>query len=227
MADRLWRVQCSIPLDSGVPEDAIVNTWHFDDDDDPVASATDTSDWIVQQLSNFYSAIDQIVFPSTVSSPMTLKMYDMAEPEPRIPIDTAEITVTPSANPPLPNEVALCLSFAAEMESGVRPSRRRGRIFLGPVQNGAAEVVNSQLRPTFAVRDAVRNAANELQTGFEHPGSPGFRLRWSIYSPRTRETGGTVGQAFNDVLSGWVDNAFDTQRRRGPAPTTRDVFTAG
>ena len=224
MADRLWRCQVSIPLDSAIPEDAIVNTWHFDDDDDPVAAPEDTAEWIFDLMRDFYTAVDGAVFPSTVSNVATMKLYDMAIPAvDRELLYSSTITLSPSADAPLPNEVALCLSMKAADSPGVNPARRRGRIYLGPVKNTALEVIDSQARPTSAVRTAVAGAAAGLQAGFEHPASPGLRLRWSIYSPTT-DIAGTVGESFNDVLSGWVDNSFDTQRRRGCAPTSRTTF---
>lgn len=224
MADRLWRAQCVIPLDSGVPEDSIVNTWYFDDDDDPVAAPGDTSGWIADQLQAFYQAIDGVLFPTTVATPMTIRLYDMAEPEPRQPVDTWEIPLTPSASQPLPNEVALCLSFAAANESGVPPARRRGRVFLGPVAESAVAVINSQSRPVLAVRETVRDAAAALMS-FTHPASPGLHLKWSVFSPTTlASAGGSLASAFNDVVSGWVDDAWDTQRRRGAVTTARVTF---
>lgn len=225
MADRLWRAMVSIPLDSGIPEDAIVNVWHFDDDDDPLVNEDDTGAAIKAELGTFYNSISASLFPTTIGPTATLKCYDMADPEPRVPTYTSTFGISPSGGPPMVNEVALCLSFAAAAESGVPAQRRRGRIYLGPVAQAAGVVVGSQLRPTDAVRATVAAAAAGLQNGRPHTASPTLRLRWSIFSPTTVAHGGTLGQAFNDVLSGWVDDAFDTQRRRGAAPTTRATFT--
>lgn len=224
MADRLWRVQVSFPLGSGVPEDAVVNVWHFDDDDDPVAAPDDTGLWITQQLDQFYSAVGPVVFANSLTGTASLKMYDMAEPEPRQAVHTSEFTFATAASDPFPGEVALTLSAAADFESGVPAARRRGRIYLGPIAQSAGTKVNHQIRPSVGAMTAVRDAADDLAAGFEHPGSPGFRLHWAIYSPRTQQLGGTIGQAFNDVQSGWVDDAFDTQRRRGCKPLSRLTF---
>lgn len=223
MADRLWRAQVSIPLDSLIPQDQIVNTWYFDDDDDPVAGPEDTADWIATLLSQFYNVVETNLLATNVGPQATIRMYDMADPEPRQVVETRTFALGPGAGSPLPNEVALCLSFAASLSSGQIAARRRGRIYLGPVGSAAAEIVGSQSRPSAAVRDAIAAAAGVMADGLEHPGSPGLRLRWSIYSPTTDATS-TLGEAFNDVLSGWVDDAWDTQRRRGPAPTTRSTF---
>ena len=225
MADRLYRVQVTVPLDSMIPDDAIVNTWHFDDDDDPVAAPSDTQGWIMQALTAFYTAIDSAVFPASVASPLTVRMYDMREAEPRQPVDVDTIAIVPSADDPLPNEVALTMSFAATPISGVNPQRRRGRLYLGPIAASAGELVNSQWRPKAATRTAIANAASALIDGVEHPGSPGLHLKWAIYSPTTDAGGANLDDSFHDVVSGWVDDAFDTQRRRGCEPTTRTVFS--
>jgi hypothetical protein len=40
-------------------------------------------------------------------------------------------------------------------------------------------------------------------------------VKWVVYSPKL--------DAFAEVDNLWVDNAFDTQRRRGERPTARTV----
>lgn len=224
MADKLMRAQVTIPLDSAVPEDYIVNTWYFDGDDalgvQPVESYWDA---VMTLLSGFYQSIDALVFPSSVGTDATVKIYDMRDPEERVPelIDT--IPIAASTDGPLPNEVALCMSFRAEYESGINPQRRRGRLFLGPIANTAVTVVGGQARPSTAVRDAIAAAAGVVAAGeLLNIGDP-ERVRWAVYSPTTDLTG-TIDDAFSDVIGGWVDDAWDTQRRRGPVPTTRTTF---
>lgn len=224
MADRLWRAQVTIPLASEIPEDAIVNTFHFDDDDDPAAAPEDTAGWIMEMLTAFYNVVDGELFGDSVGPEATVKMYDMATPEPRLLIATDTIALTPSVVSCLPNEVALCLSYAAAPAAGVNPQRRRGRVFLGPVKTTAVATINGQSRPIESVRTAIAAAAGVMCDGIEHPASPGFRCRWALYSPTTDEGGATVGDSFFDVVSGWIDDAWDTQRRRGAAPTARVTF---
>lgn len=227
MADRLWRVQCTIPLTNNVPEDSVVNTWYFDDDDDPVAAPEDTAGWIINELTAFYQAIDGVVFPDTVGNAVNVRMYDMADPEPRVQVWDETIPIVPSASDPLPNEVAICLSFSADPQSGQTQARRRGRLFLGPVAQSCMSVIGSHAYVSLATRLAIVNAADALAAGFEHPASPGLRLHWAIFSPTTLASpGGTLGGSFHDVQSGWVDDAFDIQRRRGADATARTTFIA-
>lgn len=224
MADRLWRAQVSIPMDTALPEDAIVNTWHFDDDDDPIAAPDDTRDWIMQALTGFYQTIDNVLLAASVTSPATVRLYDMADPTPRQPLFTEQIALTPvNGDDGLPSEVALCLSFSATVSSGQNAARRRGRLYLGPIATAAITTEGGARRPSAAVRTVIANAAAVVRNGIEHPGSPGLHLKWAIYSPTTDATD-TLGNAFNDVATGWIDDAFDTQRRRGARPTTRTTF---
>lgn len=224
MADKLMRAQVTIPLDSAIPEDYIVNTWYFDGDDAlGVQPESDYHDRVVEMLETFYTSIDQLIFPGSVTETATLKIYDMRDPEIRVPEVVTTFELDTSASDPLPNETALCLSFRAEYESGVNPQRRRGRIYLGPIAVGATEVVGGQVRPSAAARTLVADAAGVMQDGLLlNIGDP-ERVRWSVYSPTT-DAGAPIDDAFNDVVAGWVDDALDTQRRRGPAPTARTTF---
>lgn len=223
MADKLMRAQVTIPLDSGVPEDVIVNTLYFDGDDgltDAIYHAH-----VMTHLTTFYQAIDGVLFGQNVASPATVKIYDMRDAEPRVPEYTDTITLSPLASGidlTLPNEVALCLSFKASVASGENAKRRRGRIYLGPVHYDAAEMVSSQARPKASVRTAVAAAAGVMADALGE--DPGPKVSWAIYSPTTDLTS-TLDDAFFDVQSGWVDNAFDTQRRRGAAATARTTFS--
>lgn len=225
MADRLWRAQVSIPNDSGLAEDAIVNTFYFDDDDDGLQSEADTRDDIVALLTAFYNGFDVELLAGTFDVGTTIRMYDMRDPEPRVPLFTEELVNFAGATAAFPQEVALCCSFSADVASGQLPARRRGRVYLGPVNSGAGEVVAGHNRPTAAVRTAVANAAAIMAAGRQHASSSS-RCRWAIFSPTTLATvpGATIDDAFHDVTHGWVDNAWDIQRRRGNAPSARTLW---
>lgn len=212
-----FRCQVTIPMDTGTPEDNVVNVWHFDSDQTFAEDADD----VVGRLRTFYQAIDGVVFPGRVGATATVKVYDLADPEPRVPglVDTIALTNVAGANV-IPNEVAICLSMAADPVSGVSPGRLRGRIFLGPVVSSALEEVGSRVRINSATRTAIVNAAVTLATGPD-PGDG----RLAVYSPTTHlELGGGAGNlpdAFNDVTTVWVDNACDTIRSRGERADAR------
>lgn len=225
MADRLLRASVTIGLDSNLPEDSIVNTFYFDQDDNGVLPSPEESyDTVFNKLAAFYGGFDDLLFPVTVGT-ATVRIYDMRDPEPRLL--RFQDTFEPGNNgtSPLPNQVAVCLSFAAEPVAGVNPQRRRGRVFLGPCGVNASSTVDSNSTVSAAVRTAIANAASALATPTDVPGDPVSSLSWAIYSPTTDAEGANIDDSMHDVQSGWIDNRFDIQRRRAIAPTARTTWS--
>jgi hypothetical protein len=116
----------------------------------------------------------------------------------------------------LPGECAAVCTFVAdftgvpEFAPGARPRAHfRGRIYLGPLTNAALSVSSNRaiLDPTF-VQDLGKSALELVGAG-----DPTLQV-WS------RKTAAT-----HDVVSVEVDDAFDTQRRRGERAISRVVFT--
>lgn len=216
------RASVSIPLDSGVPEDAIVNTFYFDQDDNGILPPPDDSyDAVVQSLSDFYGQFDQLVLPNAVGNLATVRIYDMRDPQPRLLRRTSTFAIAASGEAALPGQVSICMSFAAAPLAGVNPARRRGRVYLGPIAVSVAEMVGSQARPTAVARNAIRAGADSLLIPANVGGSS---LSWAMYSPATDAGGANIDDSIHDVQTGWIDDVFDTQRRRCPDPTTRTVF---
>lgn len=205
------RAQVIIPHDTNLAENAVTNTWYFGTASEPLP--TDIAD-VRTKLTSFYSGAGG---PASMMSSRyqpenaIVKQYDMADPEPRVPIDTwadTNWTASPAGTTDLPSEVAVCLSFAADTPSGAIAARRRGRIYLGPwtvgdAISGDTGRVNTTLISTLISRATVLVQDDAVTS-------------WQVWS--------TVDQAGRDVTHGWVDNAFDTQRRRGLAATTRSTF---
>lgn len=126
---------------------------------------------------------------------MTIKAY---EPGPGGPVDTADFPFNGTATPS-PAEVALCLSYSA-VDDSAGPPRRRGRIYL---PFGA-----STPRPT-----AIQVAQLLLMgQDFAQVGTAG-NTTWKMFS--------RTDQVFAKIESISVDDAWDTQRRRGLAPMAR------
>lgn len=220
MADKLMRAQVSIPRVNGNPEDTVTNTWYFDGDDGLVDSIYHAH--VMTKLTAFYQSVDQ--FLSGMNSPTaTVKIYDMRDPEPRVPEYTDTIALTFGTGDWYPAEIAICVSFQADPVSGESQKRRRGRIYLGPIAHDPTYTENTgEVRIASTCRDAIASAAGALAvaTGEE----PGPKVSWSVYSPTTDLTS-TVDDAFHDVQSGWVDSAYDIQRRRGAKPAARSLFS--
>lgn len=212
------RAQVIIPMLSALPEDACVNTFHFNSTGGTLATDLDTITDLVQ---DFYFAT-----PTGEGGPIRaywgaqvdeddvhLRLYNLSSPEPRAPLRDTDIGVEGSVSGTgLPDEVALCLSFQAPQVSGSPQSRRRGRIFFGPLGQNALSGTVPNNRPDAGFVGRLAQAGEDLMNNAAATSAP-----WVVYSP-TDDAGYLVD-------NGWVDNAFDTQRRRGVSPTTRTTWS--
>jgi hypothetical protein len=158
-------------------------------------------------------AIVDFLGPAVTRGPgaLEIRAYHLGDPEPReVYTRTADISGTPAANA-LPAEVATCLSF-----SGSRPGlpRERGRIYLGPLTNGVLEVDEATGRTKVTALWMNLCTAKALTIAGGTDSEP---VRWVVYSP-TNNTSVIVRQ-------GYMDDAFDTQRRRGEDAVGRTSFT--
>jgi len=202
----LCRALVTFPAASADSEDIVVNTWHFDLASTDEGGTTDAT----TALDAFYTSFITSLSASHTWASGRIKWYDLTDPEPRAPIhDTGfAISGTASANQ-LPRECSICVSFQGDQVSGVSQARRRGRIYLGPWGTGAnntSGMVASSLVTTLATACGTLLSASEADADYQ----------WVVYS---RTTGLAV-----PVTNGWVDDAWDTQRRRGVDATTRTVF---
>lgn len=108
----------------------------------------------------------------------------------------------------LPSECAVALSFHAdfgddvEFAPGARPrARDRGRVYIGPLTKASADTGEfGRTFPSLGVRTAILGAGKDLRDANDD-------MRWSVWS--------RTAARMRDVTSCSVDDAFDTQRRRG------------
>nr|CRY96814.1 hypothetical protein [uncultured prokaryote] len=205
--------------ESGLPEDQIVNTFHFEGD-----AAVDP-DNPVDMLFDFYklppagggTALIASMPGQLLGTTMTVKGYDLEEAKPRVPFVETTTSISPSVSNALPGEVAMCLSFQAAAESGQPQARRRNRVYLGPF----IENTNVGSRPTPTIRSTAIRAARDMLVA----ANASINWKWVVYSPTTAAAS-SPSAAYWPVQNGWVDNAWDSQRRRGWSPTTREIWTA-
>lgn len=200
-----YRCQVSLDTSSHQSEDRITNTWHFG------ANGTiDLAD-VVANVNLFYNTIDHLFSKDVMDSGHTLKFYDLAQAEPRVPVlvDTSLALVVDGVRDPAPRETAMCLSFKSFYQSGIPPARRRGRVYLGPFSN---LIIGLNARPGDAPLGAIRDAGAALL----YASSAANNWQWNIYS--------RVDHASWPVTAGWVDDEFDTQRRRGLRATKKVTF---
>lgn len=225
---------------TGLPEDRIVNSFHFGTSGGAVTG--DDHDEIVANLNEFYNG-DPAGTPTPMSGYFSSNLSRTVNPvvetyqvDPVTGLSGSPLFVgalsnlQANASQPLPSEVALCVTWKADYEAVVervplppegpagdlRPrARRRGRTYLGPwsvdaLGTGANNVptINSFLHETVQDRAAV----------FLGPIWDGSGVVPVIYS--------RVNQSYLEIAEGWVDNAWDTQRRRGIDSTARLTFIA-
>lgn len=200
-----------------LPEDVFVNTWHFKWDGNGIEPDIETAaDLISLRLQDFYNAVDPTHgslashLPDFLTTAAKIKVYHSAEAEPRTPHERDYTLANIAPGTHLPTEVAACLSFYANKNTATT----RGRVFLGPLKASASFTApNSTPRVATSFRDLVSAAAVRMS-------GSGDGLHWCTRNVNT-STGVTTWSA---VTAGWVDDAFDTQRRRGIKASARTVW---
>lgn len=216
------RAQVSLPCGSGIPADDAVNTFYFQSSGiDAAAVATSAQG----KLTTFYQAIDgPLLSGASIVGPLRTQFYDLTDPAPRVPILEGTITVTLGIGAGLPSECAICLSFQGDVVSGQSQARRRGRVYIGPLDADVATASGGRVTVAAASVTALTGAASTLAGG-----TPALEAIWSVFSPTTAGPApwveSTLESAMTFVTNGWVDNAFDTQRRRGTEATARTLWT--
>lgn len=194
----------------------MVNTFHFTGIDD----TGDMITAIIGRLNDFWENVPSGAAESLneflsgeLNLPGTrIKVYDLADPEPRAPIADESLglaNVTRLATQNLPGEVAVCSSYRGPLVSGQLPARRRGRIYVGPLNTAALSGSNAfPARPGSALIATLAGSTRDLAEAST------LGCIWAVWSRKNEE--------MVPIEYGWVDNAFDTQRRRGVDPTSRN-----
>jgi len=211
-------VSCQVVLkpSNGIPADYVTNTWHFAvqyTEVDGVGPNTrfDACDQAHDALVTFYNTLSTR-FGGLLIGTHEMKFVDLGEPAPRLPVAEfvwAFTTVPPASQ--LPSEVAIVASFEGSLQSGVNPATRKNRVFLGPLAQSTVNPTGGTL--SAGAQTAVINALVALAVASAGASAVWW---WVGRSP-------TMNNTFI-VRSGWVDNAFDTQRRRGIDATNRGIW---
>jgi len=215
------QAQVIVPHDNGLPVDAIVNTFHFGTSGPLVDDAAATS--ITTALTSMYDTLQTSgnrlasYYPDVMKPDATrIKIIRLNDAPPRTPLKETTVFLNSSGGGALPSEVALVGSYQGAKISGVSQARRRGRFYFGPLnESSRVQVGGVGARPAQLLIDTMNLAMQTLWTASE----AAVDWSWVVYSPTIGLVGGTT-----PVTNGWVDNAFDTQRRRGlkaSARTTR------
>lgn len=210
---------------SGLPQDVCVNTFAFRDF---ITAALGTvAQNAVDKVKDFYNvenAVDDVaefIGPqiSRGAAAHSIDIYDLGDPV-SLPMGSPVLTSTMSLDPTgggraMVGEAAATLSFHADLTDipqevgNTRPAaRRRGRVFIGPLQDGAVTNVNEPLLSAACIA-ALHDSGEALRDS-------GGNTDWAVWS--------RVEGLLRPVVGGFVDNAPDVQRRRGAGATSRSSF---
>lgn len=201
------RAQVILKTTTNVPADFVTNSFCFADP----AAITDTAG-LTGAIKSFYDSIRTAIgFPTIAQNGHEIKFYDLPGVMPNYPFATTTWNfATAPAGDTYASECAVCLSFQGAKIPGLAQARRRGRIYLGPCSNA----ISLNGRPVAATRTSVAGAAASFKTAVNALPAGGD---WSVWSPTTATAVG--------ITNGWVDDAWDIQRRRGLVATARTTFT--
>jgi hypothetical protein len=216
--------QVVLPRTTGLPEDVVTNTFHFHN----IGTNTfeQASAIISDALVNFFNGLTSpaTTFPvctfindqiSRTTNASLVKCYNGATaPGVRVPEITAWTLGAVGNTTSYPAEVACCLSFRTVDEELVIPqARARGRVYIGPLNSDAVGAESAgDPRPDATYISRVLDAAERLADA-----TLAEDIYWSVYSPSSN--------VLSRIKTAWVDNAFDTQRRRGAKATSRTSRT--
>lgn len=197
---------------SGLPEDQVVNSWVFRNDV-ALSSPDDMADRCRTVLDDFYNdaapGFSVKSFMSPELSSLTYRVYDLGQAPPRIPYVRPSLDWTTPGGTPLPSETAVAFSYYATRNL----PRRRGRLFIGSLGTTAGTASAGVLRPSSGLRNALANRGRDLINK-----GGGNVVTWVMLSPTDADV--------KVITNGWIDDAFDTIRKRGHDATARTLYSA-
>lgn len=212
------RATVVLPYVSNLPRDVTTNTFWFSSEAAPSVYGAE----IAARLIAFYTTI-----PGGAANPLSfylsgvisraalacrVQCYDMSDPAPRPPSYEQNWTLSGASGDNLPNEVSVVGSFQGDRVAGVNQARRRGRVFIGPLKVSALGTNTATNTPTVVsgLRTTLKGAMTDLASQ---------NTTDAFWVARSQTTGDIT-----TVTNGWVDNDFDTQRRRQPRASVRDTW---
>lgn len=229
----LVRCQVVIPKDNGIPADAITNTFHFHaelaNDGGPQAE-----DLVVDALDEFYNdvvannvSVGLLMSKNLNGAAARVKTYSLDDGEPvGPPIGDDPLPINLSTGDALADQLAICLSYQAVPAAGIKQSRRRGRIFIGPLSVGVQAMSGGWVHIDPFASQLIADAGARLV----HHDTNG--LQWVVFSAKDyTDSNGVVHHkkppqpqdAFYTVDNCWVDDRFDIQRGRAQKSVSRSV----
>lgn len=191
-----------------VPRDRVVNTLHFANGSPDPINDTDYGDIASTVADAFHSFFTSIGTGSVPKRGYETRVYELDDTKPRVPRATHTIAPTGAEDSDSlgPRQVASVLSYYSG--DSALAARKRGRLYLGPF---AKSLLGSRV-PT-----DITSQAHNLATAFGSAG--GDNVQWVTFS--------RVGGGHDTVAHWWMDDRWDTIRRRGLKPLSRVTGTSG
>lgn len=219
-------VQVAFQAKDALPRDQFENVWHFSSAASSATAAEAST--IMTSVSQFYTnnpgstnAVTSY-YSASLSTAVLMKAYDEDEvTRPRSLLQTGTFEITPAGGLGLPEEVALCMSY----DDGRNLARHRGRLYLGPF--GVSAVGAGDLAQTPSAGRPVAGLMTTIATQGERLlSTPPAGCRWCVRSGIGTGTKLAPVVTYYPIVSGWIDNEWDAQRRRRIAATNRTLFSA-
>lgn len=204
-------IQVVLKTADGISANYCTNTYHADIDRTAISPGPeDLYPIVASAFTGMYGDIFGI-FGGLEQNGHEITFYDLSEPIPRVPfyMENWDFPAAISADK-LPSEVSIVSSFKTNREAGKSDRNRRNRVYLGPLRPTTLDESTGRILDN--TRTAIATAFQSIasQSGSEDDWT------WVIYSP-------TLGESY-PVKEGFVNNSFDTQRRRGVASTFRTTW---
>lgn len=202
------------------------NTFHFFNPD-PIVDLETLVAAAVSNLTQFYfsdapdfdqSVSDFLSHQLDGSALFSVRVVNSTPVGPRF--DTGETAFTASTEPSYPSQIACCLTSKCLPYDGItRRQSLYNRVYLGPLtQNAGTDNEAGENRPSLDFRNTITAAADRMaNSGTNDPLSED--AIWCVFSTKNKTAGKVVG--------GFVDNVFDTQRKRYDAVTVFSRFPFG
>lgn len=217
----MYRVQCTLPYKTGLPEDVITNTFHFLTTDEWNGTlGAEINSRMVEYYNDIY-AVDETfrLLAAYVEEVLIIRVFDAnppVSPNPPVWVSQQALTISGTVVNGWPAEVAVVSSQHSALTPGARLGRYFNRHYLGGFTariGDATTVPDSPPVIRTVIRDRFATVAEALHD--ENTSA----LAWVI--------GRQVAGVWTPVVmtGGFVGNEPDTQRRRGVRQVARSNWT--
>jgi hypothetical protein len=203
-----YRIQTSLQADSGLPRDQFVSSLYVSTS---IVLPPIYNGWC-NRINEFYKDLASVFSPVMSQTGHVQKVYLVGAPldSPPVHVQTFDFTYAPTGSA-LPNEVASCLTFHGAPHAGWQRQSTYGRIYMGPWNTAATEMVSGGGSIVSAnVRGSIINGAVTMAAGIN-----ALDGTWVVHSK--------LHSADTKVTQVSMNDEWDTVRSRGFRQTARTI----